>query len=165
VLARVRAHPELFEFGNHTMHHCNFRDGGGGSPSAAACPTSAPSYAFIQEDMADAAAILRAATGRDPRPYWRPPYGAIDARVIDAVGDIGYTKTFMWDIDTIDWKPISESGPTAYAIANKVRVNAVSGSIVLMHMGGYNTRDALPYMVTALGARGLRPTCLSDLLH
>ena len=38
VLAEVRAHPELFEVGNHTQHHCNLRDGGGG----AACPATAP---------------------------------------------------------------------------------------------------------------------------
>jgi peptidoglycan/xylan/chitin deacetylase (PgdA/CDA1 family) len=165
VLARIRAHPELFELASHTMHHCNLRDGGGGSPSSAPCPTTKPTYAFIQKEMTDAAAILKAATGRDPLPYWRPPYGAIDAGVIDAVGDIGYTKTFMWDVDTIDWRPVADGGPTAYGIANKVRLNAVGGSDVLMHLGGYNTRDALPYMVLGLRARGLAPTSLSDMLR
>ena len=165
VLARIKAHPELFEVASHTMHHCNLRDGGGGSTSSAPCPTTRPSYAFIQKEMTDAAAIIKAATGRDPVPYWRPPYGAVDAAVIDAVGDVGYSKTFMWDVDTIDWRPVADGGPTAYDIANKVRVNAVGGSDVLMHLGGYNTRDALPYMVFGLRARGLSPTSLSDMLR
>lgn len=165
VLALVKAHPELFEVASHTMHHCDLRSGGGGSPSAAPCPDTRPSRAFMQKEMTDAAAILKAATGRDPAPYWRPPYGAVDAGVIDAVGDIGYTKTFMWDVDTIDWRPVSQGGPTAYDIANKVRVNAVGGSDVLMHLGGYNTRDALPYMVHGLRARGLSPTSISDMLR
>jgi peptidoglycan/xylan/chitin deacetylase (PgdA/CDA1 family) len=165
VMARVKAHPELFELASHTMHHCNLRDGGGGSPSSAPCAVTNPSYAFIQKQMTDAAAILKAATGRDPAPYWRPPYGAYDAGVLDAVGDLGYTKTFMWDIDTIDWRPVADGGPTAYDIANKVRINAVGGSDVLMHLGGFNTRDSLPYMITAVRAKGISPTSISEMLR
>ena len=37
IMAIIRAHPELFEIGNHTMHHCNLVSGGGGSPTAAPC--------------------------------------------------------------------------------------------------------------------------------
>jgi hypothetical protein len=71
----------------------------------------------------------------------------------------------MWDVDTIDWRPVADGGPTAYQIASKVRTNAVSGSDVLMHLGGWNTREALPYMVEGLRARGLRPTSLSEMLR
>ena len=38
ILRLIAAHPELFELGNHTDHHCNLRDGGGGS----ACPADRP---------------------------------------------------------------------------------------------------------------------------
>ncbi|MEO7332302.1 MAG: LysM peptidoglycan-binding domain-containing protein, partial [Gemmatimonadales bacterium] len=34
VMAVIRAHPELFEIGNHTMHHCNLVSGGGASPTS-----------------------------------------------------------------------------------------------------------------------------------
>jgi hypothetical protein len=71
----------------------------------------------------------------------------------------------MWDVDTIDWRPVADGGPTAAAIADKVAVKAVNGSDVLMHLGGYNTYDALPSMVQRLRARGLEPTTISDVLR
>jgi peptidoglycan/xylan/chitin deacetylase (PgdA/CDA1 family) len=165
VMAIVRAHPELFEIGNHTMHHCDLVRGGGGSPSAAPCAGITPTAAFIQKELTDAAAILAQASGQNPQPYWRPPYGSTNAAVLQAAAAVGYTKTFMWDVDTIDWKPISEGGPTAQQIATKVITNAQAGSNVLMHLGGYETLDALHLMVPGLRDRGFLLTSLSDLLN
>jgi peptidoglycan/xylan/chitin deacetylase (PgdA/CDA1 family) len=165
ILKLIGAHPELFEVGNHTYHHCNLRSGGGGSPTTAPCPKTRPSNAFITDEMRKAAAVIRAATGMDPAPYWRAPYGAEDLGVRDAVAVAGYTKTFGWDIDTIDWRPRADGGPSAAQIADKVAVNAVNGSDVLMHLGGFNTYDALPSMVQRLRARGLTPTTISQILR
>ena len=164
VMAIIREHPELFEVGNHTMYHCNLRDGGGGSPNSDPCPAGRPTAAFIQKELNDAAAILRDATGQEPVPYWRPPYGAYDQAVLDAAAAVGYTKTFMWDIDTVDWKPVADGGPTAEQIAGRVVNGAVEGSNVLMHLGGWNTLEALPLMVAGLRERGFVLTSLSDLL-
>lgn len=161
VLALVKAYPELFEVGNHTMHHCNFRDGGDGP----LCSVTPPTAEQIQADLNEAAAVIRGLTGLKVKPYWRPPFGAYDTRVQNAAAAIGYTKTLMWDIDTIDWMPITDGGPTATEIARKVVTNASPGSIVLMHLGGYQTYDALPSMVLRLRAGGLRPTTVSDLLE
>jgi peptidoglycan/xylan/chitin deacetylase (PgdA/CDA1 family) len=165
VLAIIRAHPELFEIANHTMYHCDLVRGGGGSPSTAPCTGGPFSADRIRQEMTDAEAILRAGTGQDPRPYWRPPYGSVSQAVLDAVASVGYTKTFLWDIDTIDWKPIADGGPSAEQIAAKVVTNAVNGSNVLFHLGGYETLDALHLIVPGLRDRGLTITSLSDLLH
>jgi len=165
VLAIIGDHPELFEVGNHTMHHCDLARGGLGSPTTAPCAGGPPSADFIRRQMTDAAAILEAGTGQEPVPYWRPPYGSYNQAVLDAVASVGYTKTFMWDIDTIDWKPTSQGGPTAAQIASKVVNNAVPGSNVLMHLGGYETLDALRIMVPGLRERGFTLTSLSDLLN
>jgi peptidoglycan-N-acetylglucosamine deacetylase len=165
VLAIIRAHPHLFEVASHTMHHCDLVSGGGGSPSTAPCQTGgAPSTAFIQRQLTDADAILRAGTGQSPQPYWRPPYGSINQTVINAAASVGYTKTFLWDIDTIDWKPVAEGGPTAAQIADKVIRNSVNGSNVLFHLGGYETLAALRQIVPALRDRGFSLSTLSDLL-
>lgn len=160
VMALIKAHPELFELGNHTMHHCNLRDGGGGR----ICPTTPPTVARIQAELQRAEETIVALTGRSTNPYWRPPYGASDARVRAAAAAIGYRTTLLWDIDTIDWKTIADGGPTTAGIASKVVTNARTGSIVLMHLGGYHTYDALPSMVLRLRAAGLQPTTISDLL-
>jgi len=161
VMALIKGHPELFEIGNHTMNHCNLRDGGGGS----ACPVDPPTASQIQAELLDADAVFSPLVGTTGVPYWRPPYGAQNATVRAAAAAIGYTKTIMWDIDTIDWKPIADGGPTAGAIVGKVVDNAATGSIVLMHLGGYNTFDALPAMVSRLRAGGLQPSTISALLR
>ncbi|MEP6470270.1 MAG: polysaccharide deacetylase family protein [Chloroflexota bacterium] len=165
IMTIARAHPELFEVGNHTMHHCDLVRGGGGSPTTAPCVGGAPMAAFIRRELTDAAAILKQQTGQDPAPYWRPPYGSLNNAVIQAAAAAGYTKTFMWDIDTIDWKPISQGGPTAQQIATKVITQAEGGSNVLMHLGGYETLDALKIMVPGLRDRGFLLTSLSDMLN
>jgi peptidoglycan/xylan/chitin deacetylase (PgdA/CDA1 family) len=165
VLAVVRAHPELFEIGNHTMHHCDLVSGGAGSPTTAPCAGGPPSADFIRKELTDAAAILQGGTGQSPQPYWRPPYGSVNQAVLDAAASVGYTKTFMWDIDTIDWKPMADGGPTAEQIASKVVTQAQDGSNVLMHIGGYETLDALRIMVPGLRERGFGLTSLSDLLN
>jgi peptidoglycan/xylan/chitin deacetylase (PgdA/CDA1 family) len=165
VMAVIRAHPELFEIGNHTMHHCNLVSGGAGSPTTAPCAGITPTADFIRKELTDAAAVLEQLSGQQPVPYWRPPYGSVNQAVRDAAASVGYTKTFMWDIDTSDWKPIFDGGPTAQQVATKVVSNAVDGSNVLMHLGGYETLDALAIMIPALRDRGFLLTSLSDLLN
>jgi peptidoglycan/xylan/chitin deacetylase (PgdA/CDA1 family) len=165
VMAVIAAHPELFEIGNHTMHHCDLVKGGGGSPTAAPCKGITPDAGFVRKELTDSAAILEPLADQQPVPYWRPPYGVTNQSVRDAAASVGYSKTIMWDVDTIDWKPISDGGPTAEQIATKVVSRAVDGSIVLMHLGGYETLDALKIMVPALRQRGFLLTSISDLLN
>lgn len=158
-MAIVAAHPELFEVGNHTQHHCNLRDGGGG----AACPSTRPTAAFVTSELKGAATRIQAATGLSPAPYWRPPYGAVDATLRAQAAAAGYTRTVMWAVDTIDWRPLADGGPTALDIARKLRAMP-AGGIALMHLGGYNTLDGLPYAIAGLRSLGLKPTSVSDLL-
>jgi peptidoglycan/xylan/chitin deacetylase (PgdA/CDA1 family) len=165
VTAIIRAHPELFEVGNHTMYHCDLVLGGGGSPTAAPCAGGPFGADRIRKELTDAEALLQAGTGQNPQPYWRPPYGSINCGVLAAAASAGYTKTFLWDIDTVDWKPITDGGPSAEQIAAKVVTNSVNGSNVLFHLGGYETLDALKLIVPGLRDRGMTLTSLSDLLN
>jgi peptidoglycan/xylan/chitin deacetylase (PgdA/CDA1 family) len=77
----------------------------------------------------------------------------------------GYPITVMWKIDTIDWRRVANGGPTAAASAAKVLAGRTAGAVVLMHLGGYTTRDALPAMVTGLRAAGYTPTTISALFR
>ncbi len=159
VLALIAAHPELFEVGNHTMHHCDLVTGeqSAGSPY---CPTTRPSGTFVVKELTDAAGIIRDFTQQNPQPYWRAPFGASDAGVRAAAASAGYTKTIQWSIDTIDWS----AATTSDLILSRVLSKASSGAIVLMHLGGYHTADALPTLIQALRQRGYTLTTLSDML-
>jgi peptidoglycan/xylan/chitin deacetylase (PgdA/CDA1 family) len=149
VLAIVDAHPELFELGNHSYSHPDFRE---------------LTAAQMREELHSTEAAVAQYTDMPMRPLFRPPYGGLNQAVLDAVGPAGYAYTIMWDVDTIDWLPEEDGGDTAQEMVAKVVNNAQGGSIVLMHLGGYNTFDALPGIKAGLEARGFEFVRVSELL-
>jgi peptidoglycan/xylan/chitin deacetylase (PgdA/CDA1 family) len=150
VLAIVDAHPVLFTLGNHSYTHRDFRD---------------LTATQIRDELARTEDALARRCSQDPRPFFRPPNGGYDAAVLAAVGAAGYARTVTWDVDTIDWRPIANDppGPTADRIVAKVLANAGNGSIVLMHLGGYETFEALPRIVEGLRDRGFDLVTLDEL--
>jgi peptidoglycan/xylan/chitin deacetylase (PgdA/CDA1 family) len=151
VLAIVEAHPDLFTLGNHSYTHPDFRD---------------LSYSQIRDELRRTEAAIAPYCSQNLRPFFRPPNGGYDADVLAAVGRAGYRYTVTWDVDTIDWRPIKNDppGPTADQIVAKVLDNAQGGSIVLMHLGGYETLGALPRIVDGLRADGYDLVSLDELM-
>ena len=145
----IASKPDLFAIGNHSYDHPNFTELG---------PDEIADQLHRTEDM------VVAATGRSSKPFFRPPFGAQNADVRQAVADAGWAYVVMWDVDTIDWKPTSDGGPTADDIVAKVLSRADGGSIVLMHLGGEHTLDALPRIIEGLRAKALEPVTLPQLL-
>jgi peptidoglycan/xylan/chitin deacetylase (PgdA/CDA1 family) len=151
VLAIIEAHPELFTLGNHSYTHRDFRN---------------LTASEIRDEIARTEAALARSCSQNPRPFFRPPNGGYNADVLAVVGSAGYRYTVLWDVDTIDWRPIANDppGPTADQIVTKVLGNAQGGSIVLMHLGGYKTFEALPRVVDGLHDRGFDLVSLDELL-
>jgi peptidoglycan/xylan/chitin deacetylase (PgdA/CDA1 family) len=148
VLALIDAHSDLFDLGNHSYTHPDFRD-------------LTPQQMRDELARTETAVANHATTGM--RPWFRPPLGGWNADVVRTVAAGGYSGTIMWDIDTIDWRPEEDGGPTAADIVDKVVSRAQGGSIVLMHLGGYNTFEALPAMLAGLQAKGLEPATLDEM--
>lgn len=149
VLAIASSRPDLFEIGNHSYDHPDF---------------TTISAAEMQKELADTEAAVAKRSSLSMKPRFRPPFGAYNSAVLAAVGAAGYAYTVLWDVDTIDWRPESDGGPTAQQIVDKVLANARGGSIVLMHLGGYHTYEALPAIVAGLRARGYEPATVSGVL-
>jgi len=149
VMARIAAHPDLLGVGNHTWDHSDI---------------TTLDAAEIADQLMRADAVIADATGRSSKPLFRPPLGAHDGASRDAVGSAGWGYAVMWDVDTVDWKPVEDGGPTAGDIVGRVLSRAEGGSIVLMHLGGYNTLEALPGIVEGLRRRGLEPVTVQRLL-
>jgi peptidoglycan/xylan/chitin deacetylase (PgdA/CDA1 family) len=150
VLAIIDAHPDQFTLGNHSYTHRDFRK---------------LTATQIKTELTRTEAALAARCSQNPRPFFRPPNGGYDADVLAAVGAAGYRYTVTWDIDTIDWRPIVNDppGPTADQIVTKVLTRAQNGSIVLMHLGGYETYEALPRIVAGLRADGFALVTLDEM--
>jgi peptidoglycan/xylan/chitin deacetylase (PgdA/CDA1 family) len=151
VLAAIDAHDGLLTLGNHSYTHRDFRK---------------LSASEIKTELTRTEAAFAPYCSQDPRPFFRPPYGGQDAEALAAVGAAGYRSTVTWDIDTIDWRPIKNDppGPTADQIVAKVLDRARGGSIVAMHLGGYETLKALPRIVSGLRAAGFDLVTLDALL-
>jgi peptidoglycan/xylan/chitin deacetylase (PgdA/CDA1 family) len=149
VLDIVCDRSDLFEPANHSYSHPDFRE---------------LTTAEMEEELDTTESAMLGLCPTTPRPLFRPPFGGIDARVAADLEALGYGYVIMWDIDTIDWRPEAEGGPTAAAITSKVLANAQGGTIVLMHLGGYNTLDALPAMVRGLRDAGFELVTVRSML-
>jgi peptidoglycan/xylan/chitin deacetylase (PgdA/CDA1 family) len=143
------ARPDLFDLANHSWDHPAFTD---------------LDAAGIADQLTRTETEIGSLSGATTRPWFRPPFGAWDEDVRKAVGAAGWAYLVMWDIDTIDWRPTVDGGPTARDIEARVLSRVQGGSIVLMHLGGYNTLEALPAIVDGLRAKGLEPVTLTELL-
>ena len=150
VLAIIDQHPDLFSLGNHSYTHRDFRD---------------LTAAEIADELRRTESAIAPYCAQRLEPFFRPPGGGYDADVLVAVGAAGYRSTITWDVDTIDWRPIANDppGPTAEQMVAKVLANARGGSIVLMHLGGYETLEALPAIVDGLRSAGFDLVTLDEL--
>lgn len=140
--------PDLFDFANHSWDHPDFRD-------------------LTKAQMADQ--LIRTQDVFLPifgttKPWFRPPFGGWNTAVREGVGAAGWKYLVMWDVDMIDWRPEADGGPTASDMKAKLLANARGGSIVLMHLGGFNTLEALPGLLAATQTLGLQPVTLTEML-
>jgi peptidoglycan/xylan/chitin deacetylase (PgdA/CDA1 family) len=97
-------------------------------------------------------------------PYFSPPGGAWSPALLATLGSLGYSTSVLWDVDPLDWKPPADGGPSAAEVAARVLDRVQGGSIILLHLGGWNTLPALPAILDGLTARGLRPVTVAELL-
>ena len=94
-----------------------------------------------------------------PAPYFRPPYGSFNHRVLRAAGSAGYLRTMIWDVDPQDW-----ADPGVSVIVDRVLSHAHAGMIVVMHVKP-QTAAALPAILRGLASRRLRQSSLTELFQ
>lgn len=114
----------------------------------------------MENEIASVEAVVKSSTGQPIKKYFRPPYGDYNSIVADTVKDAGYKAIILWDIDTRDW-----SGVSAQTMINRVLNQVTSGSIVLFHLHGRNTADAIAEIIPNLKAQGYILTTISNMLE
>jgi len=104
------------------------------------------------------AEVQRQLRGGPKAKCFRPPYGATDARIHQAVNKAGMREV-LWTVDTLDWQ---KPGVKAIQRVGKSR-HVKNHGIILMHDGG-GTREqtvaALPKLIKELQARGFKAQAL-----
>jgi len=115
------------------------------------------SYRGIRTRMLKDESVWWRVARATPAPYYRPPYGAYDAKTLRAAGDTGYVRTILWDVD-----PRDARRPGASVIARRVLAGVHGGSIVEMNVLG-QTAGALQSILAGLHRKGLRPVTLPAL--
>jgi len=122
----------------------------------------------VKVEIRTGAASIHRVTGVDPRPYFRFPYGAVDARTIATVNAKCYVP-FRWTVDSWGWKGTA-GGMSADEVQRRVVGALRPGAIVLMHVGS-NPDDgttfdanALPRIVDEIRAQGYTLVTLEQVL-
>ena len=130
------------QLANHTMHH----------PALATLNTKG-----IQRELMGAHNFIEKHFGVDVRPYYRPPYGSISQKVINAAADIGYTKPMLWS---------GSLGDASNIRASRIMVHAQSsfydGSIVLAHANNLTSSTVFPSIMKVINRKDLTLVTLAD---
>jgi len=110
--------------------------------------------AGLATDIRAAEAAIRAATGVDPRPWFRCPFsaGADDGRILGALAEGGY-RDIGADVVLEDWEP-ARTGARLAADALRLTPPVGDGAVVLFHAWPPGTLDALSAIVDGLRALG-----------
>jgi len=94
------------------------------------------------------------------KPYFRPPFGDRDVRVLRHLLQSGFLPVY-WTVDTLDWKP--EATPDS--VLAKVQEKGLEpGAILLCHVASKPTLRVLPRLIVQLRAADLEPGPLSSVL-
>ena len=104
----------------------------------------------LQEDMDAARDAIVQATGRDPRPWFRCPWGAgrEDPRVLDALAAAGY-RHVGWHVEVEDWEPTRTPEAIAADAIEGIRRHG-DGTVLLLHTWPGGTVEALPRVLDDL---------------
>jgi peptidoglycan/xylan/chitin deacetylase (PgdA/CDA1 family) len=101
---------------------------------------------------------VQAAAGVTTKPYFRPPYGVVDASVRADVAEDGYI-TVLWNIDPQGWR-----GKSALEVEANVFANARDGGIALFHVGAYGDYQALGPIIETLWDAGYLFVTVGEIL-
>ena len=142
ILARAAA--EGHEIGNHTYSHIQM---------------TASTQEKIASEISRTNALIEAAIGSSPK-VMRPPYGAINAKLVSMMFNNYGLKSILWNVDTNDWRR-----PGSAVVAKRAVDGAKPGAIILMHDIHAGTAAAVESIVTGLQARGYTLVTVSELIE
>ena len=112
------------------------------------------SKAGLAADVRAAERAIVAATGVDPRPWFRCPFGAgtDDPAVRAGVERLGYRETH-WDVEGFDWRPATRGRGMARRMVDETLAHG-DGAVLLLHPWTNATGLGLPVLIGGLRDAG-----------
>ena len=130
------------QLGNHTMSH----------PDLTKLSTGA-----IQAELAGCGDFIRSTFGVDAAPYFRPPYGYLNAHVQSAARDIGYHQPVLW------YGTLSDSGRITEAqVLDFAQTWFLAQHIVIGHANYDPVTHVFDQLTELIRDRQLQPVTLND---
>src|SRR5665648_109420 len=118
----------------------------------------------VSADIIESTNIIKDTIGYTPTMF-RPPYGEYNNRLLNVLEEHGYQYTVMWTIDSHDWaETMNGVNVTEQYLIDRVLKKASDNGIVLMHVGGYQTVNALPEIITGLRDAGYELVRMDELI-
>ncbi len=114
--------------------------------------------ASIRQELERNEAWIEKTFGVTSRPWFRPPYGAYDAEVLQVAGELGYTRIAMWSGTVADSNQRGED-----YIVDAIRTWAKPGAIILAHANHPATANAFERMLKVLEGRNLKTATLPEI--
>lgn len=111
----------------------------------------------IRNDLLVNDEFIRTTYGVEARPYFRPPFGHLDDRVIAVAASIGYTTPVMWYGTLSDASEISDADLMSYASAY-----LLPDAIVIGHANDLTVTRHFSEIADIVRSRGLEPVTLDD---
>lgn len=108
----------------------------------------------IRADVLEGQASIEKATGTDPRPWFRCPFGDghDDPRVLAILDELGYRDVF-WQLMVEDWEPFRAGPNLARDVLDGIDQHG-DGAVVLLHTWPERTADAVPAILSGIRERG-----------
>jgi len=130
------------QLANHTAHH----------PALAGLSTKE-----IQKELKGAHNFIEKHFGVDARPFYRPPYGSINKKVVNAAAEIGYTMPMLWSGSLGDASHI----PSGHLLA-LAKSSFYDGSIVLAHANNLTAPSIFPRLLKVINGKELQLVTLAE---
>lgn len=111
----------------------------------------------VVDELSTTEEFLQSTFGVSGKPYFRPPFGRYDDRVLAAASSIGYTSCALWYGSLADSGLISEAELLQYATEWLLPQHVVIG-----HANYPTVVGAMPQLTGILRDRGLQPVTLDD---
>lgn len=134
-----------FRIGNHTQNHLYL--------------TEISDQEIISE-LSSVEEIVFQLTGKSTRPFFRPPYGNRDDRVLEVVASQGYWSIY-WTIDSLDW----QEGHDPQWVKDRIISRLEDGAIILCHVASEYTYLVLEELIEEIESKGFSFVPLEDFLE